>query len=950
MRKQRLLSFLMLVVFLATSAGINAQEKAILPYNPDAPAGTATPFEGWGDVQYALEVDALGTAPEASDLSAYFQGAWDATNLYFYFNVVDDTLIDVNPDASWNGDAVELAISLDDASFNLFWGGDSNDDGKLTFTYTDDAAAVESRLLEMSGFAANGGTIDTRTSETGYEIALKVPLASIGDVITDMTTVTSFRVEVAVNDRDDNADARQNMITWSGITNPNVDVSGFGTFYTGKFADDPVSGNALNYTTLIPENWEISEFGDGNLGFGMNTSAVNPIHASGDPWADPDGPDGPLGNGSGSGLGDYATLADSYSDMKVTAEIAKPNFDIGNDYWDCGIVWGMLDDTKYNYVNFGAAEANTCAAAVVDNEGLRNYVSGIVANHNLVMFDDTLFHEVELMKVGDIVILKYEGIPVVSMNATEVGGSGMVGFGSWNDGVIIDNVVVEAINEFGASTDVSFTSSIGTLENDTLIGIPEETTVQELLDDLTLAAGATAIVVEKNAIEGDDHNGYVLEVDGSSLITNTLSIQITSEAGFMLRVALMTSNLSSDASIAAYFSPLELDSATMTISTIEGITLATFLGKIRPLETSTEAVLDADKNEITDEAAIIMDGMFYRVTAEDGTIVDYPITCYEPPYPTLSALRVDPDNEVIIDAWFTEWAAYENGFAIDLVEESETLVAPSSDADLSATVKLAWDDEFLYVYFYVLDDITNVNADLNSWDIDGIEIATVMCDDVDGRSGYNMFWNAAGQPGNMKLLYNPGTTLGQMVSGGLNTGSDVRDFTGAILEMWALEDGDTGYELEYQIPWTTLNGNVNEDPFIVAEGNQFSFNAAMNDNDGGDSRESITMIMSGNMNMDAIEYPLVKLEAFGGSTAVKEAVAKMISIYPNPVADFMTISGVENATSLEITNVTGQLVTRSQYDSVGEMNLNVSSLTSGVYFIRALDQDGTIAVGKFYKK
>ena len=80
-----------------------------------------------------------------------------------------------------------------------------------------------------------------------------------------------------------------------------------------------------------------------------------------------------------------------------------------------------------------------------------------------------------------------------------------------------------------------------------------------------------------------------------------------------------------------------------------------------------------------------------------------------------------------------------------------------------------------------------------------------------------------------------------------------------------------------------------------------------------------------------------------GATAVKKG---KIQMFPNPVSDFMTITGVSNASSLQIFNSGGQLVRSLDFTT----KLNLSSLKSGVYILKVISSDSTTTELKFIKK
>lgn len=71
-----------------------------------------------------------------------------------------------------------------------------------------------------------------------------------------------------------------------------------------------------------------------------------------------------------------------------------------------------------------------------------------------------------------------------------------------------------------------------------------------------------------------------------------------------------------------------------------------------------------------------------------------------------------------------------------------------------------------------------------------------------------------------------------------------------------------------------------------------------------------------------------------------------IQIFPNPVSDIIRVSGVESAQSVQIYNMTGQLVQSEAFSS----KINISQLTSGVYLLRIFTKGFQIHEFKFVKK
>lgn len=71
-----------------------------------------------------------------------------------------------------------------------------------------------------------------------------------------------------------------------------------------------------------------------------------------------------------------------------------------------------------------------------------------------------------------------------------------------------------------------------------------------------------------------------------------------------------------------------------------------------------------------------------------------------------------------------------------------------------------------------------------------------------------------------------------------------------------------------------------------------------------------------------------------------------IQLFPNPVSDFIKISGITKAESVEIYNISGQLVRKEAFKD----RINVSELSAGTFMLRIKDTDGKNYEFKFIKK
>jgi Secretion system C-terminal sorting domain len=68
------------------------------------------------------------------------------------------------------------------------------------------------------------------------------------------------------------------------------------------------------------------------------------------------------------------------------------------------------------------------------------------------------------------------------------------------------------------------------------------------------------------------------------------------------------------------------------------------------------------------------------------------------------------------------------------------------------------------------------------------------------------------------------------------------------------------------------------------------------------------------------------------------------SISPNPTNDFVNISNSENikVPSIKITDLNGRVVKQSNFDSVSDIKMNVSDLSSGIYMMNINSNEGSV--------
>jgi hypothetical protein len=83
-------------------------------------------------------------------------------------------------------------------------------------------------------------------------------------------------------------------------------------------------------------------------------------------------------------------------------------------------------------------------------------------------------------------------------------------------------------------------------------------------------------------------------------------------------------------------------------------------------------------------------------------------------------------------------------------------------------------------------------------------------------------------------------------------------------------------------------------------------------------------------------------------TAVEKTSASALVIYPVPAGDMLMVRNVRNVRNIDILDVTGRLIRSSNISNDNEINIPVSNLKKGIYFLRITTPEGRI-IRKFIK-
>lgn len=78
-----------------------------------------------------------------------------------------------------------------------------------------------------------------------------------------------------------------------------------------------------------------------------------------------------------------------------------------------------------------------------------------------------------------------------------------------------------------------------------------------------------------------------------------------------------------------------------------------------------------------------------------------------------------------------------------------------------------------------------------------------------------------------------------------------------------------------------------------------------------------------------------------GGLGINELNANAVSVFPNPAKDVMTVQAINNIKEIQVYNATGQLVI-NQTVNAKTITVNTSGLTTGIYNLKAILDNGTI--------
>jgi len=341
---------------------------------------------------------------------------------------------------------------------------------------------------------------------------------------------------------------------------------------------------------------------------------------------------------------------------------------------------------------------------------------------------------------------------------------------------------------------------------------------------------------------------------------------------------------------------------------------------------------------------------------------------------TYTLTKLTDSQSITIDGEDTDWES------LNLIDEDQVnvfyhqrvnntaLIAPDDQLDHQASWKLAYDENGIYGFFEVQDDVVQDPAEVTSWYHDKLEMYFKVGDggipstkgDIGGLCNQGFF----------QYVFDINNTNPEFVQGAL-PGNEI---------CVPLMDGNWEHEviitpLGYNVEWfISFDGLVDEQgvKFDPTGNVELRFAPHVHDNDNTELGEVNPRARSywsmQNQGGDAVEgghafeknFWMAGTEAaaeapgesgapgillFGSAvTSIADLLDADISVYPNPATDILNIDSQFNY--VEIINTNGKLVRSAKNVKA----INISQLRQGIYMVRLYQKGKVVKSGKFIKE
>ncbi|GJM64159.1 hypothetical protein PEDI_47110 [Persicobacter diffluens] len=309
---------------------------------------------------------------------------------------------------------------------------------------------------------------------------------------------------------------------------------------------------------------------------------------------------------------------------------------------------------------------------------------------------------------------------------------------------------------------------------------------------------------------------------------------------------------------------------------------------------------------------------------------------------TYQAGMLPEGAEIVIDGMMSDkaWSAQEVVFAQQdtflINPNNSALEYPSSPFDIVSQYKAVWDNDFLYLFFNITDDVVLGLIDPNiSWHSDHVELyfnvdpeSTDFADNTSSQLRFNF------------SVTEPEETFDAPAKGFVLTD----DANTEGLE-YAWKATDDGYDMEIKMPWSAVvpDPSVVAHPFEVFEGSEIRFEAQTADADdstrmAGNNpryREHIAAWNSRDHRSHSDPFTFGTMRLAGEITIVDKPLNNdeqyTVAVYPNSASEYINIDVVnaENA-QVSIVNMAGVQVKQLALANL-KNQIDISDLGRGVY-------------------
>ncbi len=316
-----------------------------------------------------------------------------------------------------------------------------------------------------------------------------------------------------------------------------------------------------------------------------------------------------------------------------------------------------------------------------------------------------------------------------------------------------------------------------------------------------------------------------------------------------------------------------------------------------------------------------------------------------------------PFANITVDGAVSDWSAV-----------PDTVLGVPNGTDFAVTLSMAWDNQNLYFLFQVEDDTAVVYktpeaSGIDSWNVDNIEIdidadnSKLSGGNYDGVNDFHLrifrdtlyefstgeWTNTIGvipELGNFQVEDPP-------VSKGVWGTTYVDGLVGMGANMVTVETG-TGYIYEMAFPFNEfiVNADASMDSTDFAVDSLIGLRIMVKDNDKATNSVDASVAWGGTAWDDPSSWGTIILT--DGMTDISEPEIAEIALYPNPVADVVTIEG-NGLGSVQVSNIAGNVVLVEELNGVSNADVDLSSLVSGFYIIQ-IEADGELITKTIIKE